>query len=222
MLIWPVDQRYCECPRPSPPGRTGSRVGGNEVLIGARRALSVAVRAGSARAPPLVASRRDRRHRQRDLAAWERSGAQTPCFARAGSDACVCSATRGLSSSPALPPPVSNPGAQPAGHVGRGRVQEAQLRLRRRCGSVIGVHPRSPPSPNPILNPNPNANSNPKPNPKPNPNPKQTGNSPPRRRRRRPARRASGCSPTASAGRGGAHSAHPEPIAHPNPRPPPP
>ena len=177
MLIWPVDQRYCECPRPSPPGRTGSRVGGNEVLIGARRALSVAVRAGSARAPPLVASRRDRRHRQRDLAAWERSGAQTPCFARAGSDACVCSATRGLSSSPALPPPVSNPGAQPAGHVGRGRVQEAQLRLRRRCGSVIGVHPRSPPSPNPILNPNPNpnANSNPKPKPNPRPQPQADG-----------------------------------------------
>ena len=195
------------------------------MLIGARRAaLSVAVRAGSARAPALVASRRDRRHRQRDLAAWERSGAQTPCFARAGSDACVCSATRGLSSSPALPPPVSNPGAQPAGHVGRGRVQEAQLRLRRRCGSVIGVHPRSPPNPNPILNPNPNpnANSNPKPKPNPNPNPKQTGNSPPRGRRRPPARRASGCSPTASAGRGGAHSAHPKPIAHPNPRPPPP
>ena len=41
----------------------------------------------------------------------------------------VCSATRGLSSSPALPPAVSNPGAQPAGHVERGRVQEAQLRL---------------------------------------------------------------------------------------------
>ena len=156
------------CPLPSP--RSDPHDGENEVLIGARcAALSVAVRAGSARAPALVASRRDRRHRQRDLAAWERSGAQTPRFARTGSDACVCSATRGLSSSPALPPPVSNPGAQPAGHVGRGRVQEAQLRLRRRCGSVIGVH-----YPNPILNPNPkpNPNSNPKPNPNPNPNPK--------------------------------------------------
>jgi hypothetical protein len=66
----------------------------HEVLIAARSALSVAVRAGSARAPALVASRRDRRHRQRDLAAYERSGAQTPRFAHTGSDACVLGDSR--------------------------------------------------------------------------------------------------------------------------------
>lgn len=58
----------------------------NEVIAAGAAPLSPAVRGGSAAAPASVAPRRDRRHRQRDPAARERSGAAGPVLHSVTSD----------------------------------------------------------------------------------------------------------------------------------------